>query len=281
MNAPDPSLAELPEARPVSTQGDHAAYVVHVVSNFSGAPVRLFSPDLDLAVMDRIREPALMGRNDKSRRQRLWSYVERKEVPGLAIVDINLTTEPLMPCRPIRVQFEPIPLDDTHPNLIELAKLSGGDQPVVPRSRLLALSRNHLYQTLACLPGIVVALSVLFDSMKTGFRSQNLLFYLSLAMFLIALPIGLFWTTRWFVVPGGIAIRSPSWRRSLRRPRLYTPSTTLLFVAEKGVIWTVRICDADRVLETCSMSRLECIAVLGAWQSPLPPPDANKLVDLQ
>lgn len=281
MNAPESSVGGIPEARPVSTQGDHAAYVVHVVSNFSGAPIRLFSPDLDLAVLDRIREPALMGRNDKSRRRRIWSYVERKEVPGLAIVDINLTTEPLMPCRPIRVQFEPVPLDETHPNLVELAKLSGGDQPVVPRSRLLALSRNYLYRTVACIPGIAVALIALFDSMKTGFRSQDLFFYSPLAVFLIALPIGLFWATRWFVVPGGVAVRSPLWRWGLRRPRFYTPSTALLFVAERGVLWTVRICDADRVLETCSMSRLECIALLGAWQSPLPPPEVNKLVDLQ
>ena len=285
MNTQDPSLAELPEARPVSTQGDHAAYVVHVVSNLSGTPYRLLCPELSPELADRILEPALLGQDVKPRLKRLWGFVERRELPGLAVFNISLTSEPLIPCRPIRVQFEPVPLDETHPTLANLAELSAGSNAVAPLGRKTwALGRRFGVRA-----GIVIAwvgfcfMGVVRDLLTSGFRALDLFAWVILAIVPVAFGQFLLWwiTDNWVLIPGGVVVRNLLGGRGNKALRRYTPSTAMLFLSERGPGWLAKICNQEKTLHQCRLTRVEAIALLAAWQSPLRPPDEAKLVDLE
>lgn len=276
---------ELPSSSGTVTRPfDRAAYVIHTVSSLVGTHLQSYCPDLDPDLAESLYEAVKPGRSDSYRRRDLWSFVENKAIPGVAIVDERLASRRLPTCRPIKVPFEPIPLDESHPTLVELAELSAGDDHVAPLRRgYFAPFRRYAVRTGLSASWTTFLVFQFIRVAKAGVHSQEFLAYLMLFVFLAAIPFLLLWagSNRWLIIPGGVVVRAFWWRRGPKGLRRYTPATAMLFVAEKGRAWIAKLCDQDGVLYMCMLTQLECIALLGAWQCPLPPPDANKLVDLQ
>jgi hypothetical protein len=284
MNDAGPSSPTIQEARPINVPGNRAAYVIHVVSNLVGSQSQILCPELSPALEQRVYDAARAQRDDHYRRAQLWAFVENKELPGLAIIDERLSTIPLPPCRPVVVHFEPVPLDETHPTIVELAELFCHSEIVAPlrRGGWAAIRRYGIRA--GALGSVIIFASYAFKEIATrGFRALDFITLIGIALVVVGITQFLFWlaTDFWILIPGGVVVRKHWNGRGRKGLRRYTPSTAMIFFSEKGPGWIAKICDQERVLHQCPLTRLECIVLLAAWQCPLPPPDMNKLVDLQ
>ena len=84
---------------------------------------------------------------------------------------------------------------------------------------------------------------------------------------------------QWFLVPGGVVVR----RQSLMRARVvldrYTPADSVLLVLPRPPGWLTTLGQGRRRIRQL-LSPQECVALLRAWQCPLPPPEIVELEDL-
>ncbi|MCP4247450.1 MAG: hypothetical protein GY778_10420 [bacterium] len=84
---------------------------------------------------------------------------------------------------------------------------------------------------------------------------------------------------RWFLVPGGVVVRGQSLMRSRVVLDRYTPADSVLLVVPRPLGWLVTLAQGRRRIRQL-LSRQECVALLRAWQCPLPPPEIVELEDL-
>jgi hypothetical protein len=58
----------------------------------------------------------------------------------------------------------------------------------------------------------------------------------------------------------------------------FTRSDSTLLVTPLNKLWSARLCRAGRVYR-CELDDRECLALLAAWQSPVPAPELSVLGD--
>lgn len=129
-----------------------------------------------------------------------------------------------------------------------------------------------------------------------------LVMLMSLPFLALAWVFGLLWQTDWFAVPGGVIMRRALVWRGEAETQVFTPANTFLVIQAReewswgAEFWCERhilaryLRGQDQRIErrtkylhtTCHGLREDALQLLlAAWQSPLPPPAAQDLVDFQ
>jgi hypothetical protein len=85
---------------------------------------------------------------------------------------------------------------------------------------------------------------------------------------------------QWLLVPGGLVVRTSSFRRRGWKVHLFVRSrSALVAYRQMKLRWTICVADPEANQMTM-ITPTECHALLRAWLSPLEPPDPDRLSDL-
>ncbi|MBN2563698.1 MAG: hypothetical protein JXQ75_22500 [Phycisphaerae bacterium] len=89
---------------------------------------------------------------------------------------------------------------------------------------------------------------------------------------------------QWFIIPGGLVVRKFSFRSLSTKLHRFTPADTILLIRSASPGWQAGLWEKGRArasMKNRSLTAFEYTALLGAWQSPLPPPPRDQLVDFE
>jgi len=198
---------------------------------------------------------------------------------------------------PIDHPIEPIPLDESAPAFVALRETSPGDgqedgaSPVEAPSAATdverSLKRNWRFGggwlslvLLLALSAMIVYDVLLFK--RTSWYLVAIVLWNACAMF--GLGGRGAWTSfnQWVLVPGGLVVRQPK-RRSHQQwnVRLFGRSTSVLLVRQNSRdVWQVWVADGEKE-HTAYTTGAEAEMLLRFWLSPLTPPSAEQLSDLE
>ena len=214
----------------------------------------------------------------------LLEYGEAGTVLRLSEDDVSTASQ----LTPLDVQFEPVPLGTKPPELTTDGEVAPAQLPwwrkrwteaTRPFGRSLG-ARIWLATSLVVAP---IGLSfMLIDSVRQLIAGTVPSYVTAAAMgALVVMPLSLLWLAfpkQWLVVPGGIIVRTATWRSAewklhiFRREEcvlLHWIDTNMLAVAgENGQHFTRRVSPAVADF------------AIRAWLSPLEPPAAERLSDL-
>ncbi len=215
--------------------------------------------------------------------EHLRKIIDSHQLEGIAMFWAGSTHRSLLP-PPLEVPFEPTELNERQPELRWLCRAA----PNAPESNRKLPKPLSLWRNLAVSLFVGYFLVSLGIQIVAGIRSGNpAAAVLPSLHFLImsALVLILYMRRRrnWLLVPRGVLERQPAlgwWGGRIRR---YTPQDTVLLIRPSrqgyGVYWDAELWQQDR--RTARMlTSLECHALLAAWQSPIPPPEAEQLTEL-
>lgn len=214
---------------------------------------------------------------------RVHEVMRKHGLPPLAVVlekdpDYVLSVPP-----PIGVPFEPMPVDETHPGLIDLISVGDSTKPTAPGERLRSpFWRRSLVQ--AGLPlTVALALMIQLLNMWHGFARNSWLKVVGaaiVALTFVLLIAGSFRRTEWLLVPGAIIQRSPNRLRGSARLLRFTPTLHTLIVRAVSPAWRAEIWDEVSLCTSQLVTKAEALALLAAWQSPLRTPTLEEMSDL-
>lgn len=249
----------------------------------------------DVGATTRAVLPHIRG---KQYRHGLEALARGLALRGAGGATLRIAAAPAGPIEPLVVPFEPQPLDET---LSGLMRAGGGDDPPGPggaasppasRARPLAgvvpagLHRNIILKggwVLVIIFAVNWALAAL-DAWRhrRWLHPTFVLWSLGLAA-MIFIPVGARLTSsrQWFLVPGGLLLRSAGWRQRGWTLHVFERSRSVLCLcrSRRNQGWAVSVSDG-RESGTTLATPYECEFLLRAWLSPLPPPPLEKLGDL-
>ncbi|HKQ46672.1 MAG TPA: hypothetical protein VJZ71_01235 [Phycisphaerae bacterium] len=176
-------------------------------------------------------------------------------------------------------------MDETSPTILQLAEYAL-NAPIEQdrRSRRSSLVRRFFIRI-----GLPAFWLIYWGSraiqfiLENGLRSRRGQLGLLAFGITIVVPMAVYWLRQneWILIPGGLVIRKTSLRQFKTSTRRFTAADAVLILAWRQPGWEAQILQEEKIVEKRRLTPLECIALLGAWQSPLPAPDVKKLVDLQ
>lgn len=194
---------------------------------------------------------------------------------------------------PLTVPFEPIPLDETSAAFYYLESQSSAEEgssalqasdTVSAALRTRALKRAFVQTGLWM--GIVVwgliFLGSAIECLRAGRISNNFLTRGALLVLMVAAPIisRARMANLWFLVPSGLVMRTTSWRKKGVIVHLFTRlNSVLLFRPARKGLWLLAVAD-NQEFGLGQVSEKEMNLLLRAWLSPIPPPSADRLIDL-
>ena len=262
-----------------------AAYVVHIQGFNKSVKTVATCPELSPELVEKVCDAAKSWRDDKYRLHRLWNLLTNKELPGLAVVYDPSEKKSIPLVQPLDVPFEPLILDETSPTVVQLAE-HALDGPIDEdrRSRRSSLVRRFFIRiglpTFWLIYWGTRAIQFILEHGLHSWRGQ-----IGLVAFVltIVVPIGVLWLRQrqWIVIPGGLIVRKTSLRRLKTSMRRFTAAEAVLILAWRQPGWEAQILSEGEIVEKRKLTPLECVALLAAWQNPLPPPEMSKMVDLQ
>lgn len=266
---------------PSTTEVRHrAAYVVQIVGKRTRSEV--LCDELPEAARVKIGEAAAGWRDEKYRVQSLQSVIKEFNLPGLAVV-YRPPKGRRFTSAPMTVSFEPVEIDETHPSLRQLVEHAAPATDAEPAPASASRLRRGLIRLGIPATTLFVCVPQMLGSFATnGIRSWTtwawiIALALVLAIFLIA---HLFRASQWFIIPGGIVVRRWAINRFAVDLDRFVPADTLLTIKKAQQGWQVTL-NRGQIRAFRQMTEFECVAVLGAWQSPLRTPEIQELVDLR
>jgi hypothetical protein len=210
------------------------------------------------------RRAMVAGVFDVMERWRVSRLVLAYCTPGRDLPDVE----------PANVPFEPLELDETHGAIQSFCEGLAATRPHASPPRAVAWRRVLLRAGLplaAILPIVAIQLARVIQE-----RSRLAVFVALITLLpLVTAALLLWWTQqRWFIVPGGVLVRGPTFGAFGGNVRLYTPDGTLLVLQPHAASgWQASLCHQERRVGSRRLTPLECAALLIAWRSALPPPE--------
>lgn len=243
---------------------------------------RIPTPDaggLSPAVIAELIDATASWRDAKYVIKRLESLREREKLPGLALWYAHPKHATDVPA-PLDVPFEPYELDEGRAPLAELVGSTSSADP----DELAALRTSRIKRMMARLGLPVIILAAQLPNAITQLAVHRNLFVLWLwgAMLVcgIATAVIIWWLSdQWLIVPGGVVIRKSMVGKVGESLKLYTPADSTLIVRPQQSINSLELWRGTHVKRRLA-TKLECAALLAAWQSHIPPPDPDRLSDL-
>lgn len=225
----------------------------------------------------------------------LWKALRRSPLTDLTI-RIRESRSPA-PLRPLTVPFEPLPLDESDERFAHLSDTVDGTcgpatRPASKRQRSTAWPVSNRAIALIGFGGFLLLCIQMCNLALQAVVNPSLRWLTTATLSVMAVSVLLVVTgvwsptrsksPRWFIVPGGLVHRSLRRRTNKWNLHVFDRRACLLMLRrERGERrWIVRVADADRQ-EDITMTRNEATLLLRAWLSPLSPPSADSITDLQ
>ena len=210
---------------------------------------------------------------------------ERK--PAAAIVLEPYESEKLPPASPLHVVFEPVTLDETSPTLVELAReaagapMTDGTSSVPSEGR--AIRRLILRSGIHVFFGLYSLMKLLASYADKGPAATITIIWFVVFLLALGLPIAWYYLVNydWYIVPGGVIVSGGYRPDRHGRAARFTPNDSALVLEPSGLGFKARLIRDDKIVEQIPLTRTECIALLGAWQSSIAPPELDQLLDLR
>lgn len=196
---------------------------------------------------------------------------------------------------PIDVPFEPIPLNEADPSFAELRSGFGSDglshegcnaQQADDASLRRTVQRNLRFAGGWFVPVVFVVLGfILVYQLVTGgaINPVHVFWFLMASASLLGIGGRGAWksTRQWLLVPGGVVARKPARRQEQWQLHVFDRRKSVLLVRQANRnLWAVRVED-DEAHESAFLTQAEAHTLLRAWLSPLEPPPAEQLSDLE
>ena len=227
-------------------------------------------------------DEALRGwRDDKYKVRHLAPVIERHRLPGVALV-VNYKKDWFEVPPPIEVPFEPLELDEANPALRTLFAAYGEVTKTAVQMPRRRPWRRHVVRwgIPLALVGALLPQAVHLTLLPMGNRAVAYWLWAALAAVVVgALTARWLASSQWLLVPRGLVIRRAVIGRVGVSLQLYTPADTYLSISPQQRKWIAELW-RDRCKARKQITAYEAAALLAAWQSPLPPPEEEKLGDL-
>ncbi|MBN1344020.1 MAG: hypothetical protein JXQ73_15150 [Phycisphaerae bacterium] len=284
-NHPNPSDRLPPEHAPTS------CYILRLIYENKKGPATPQCPQMPTDLLSAAVEAAAPWRDPPHRIRRIRALIKEHALPGIALTYEVKTaprgfasTIPVPP--PFDVPFEPTPLNEAVPRLIELVRLVNTKVPVgtrtaepASRKRVLARWLVDLFILIPCGFFVLIKLAGLAFRGLTAGPVLELFLAILLALLGVALTRGWF-SGQWLIVPGGVIVRRAAFWRVGVGLRRYVPRDSVLMLTPQGAAWKAEIYRDNKPISR-ALTELEAVALLAAWQSPIEPLPLERISDLQ
>ncbi|MBL8878235.1 MAG: hypothetical protein JNG88_03865 [Phycisphaerales bacterium] len=240
-----------------------------------------FSDTLDDELLAAAAQAAASWRDAKFVASRLEALRDARQLPGIAVC-YYMQDRPTMPGA-ITVPFEPVTLDEAEPMICGLVDSAvwKGDSKTSPRN---SINRTFLRIGIPLMVfanfGIQMAVQLIVHG---GLIRWNM-FLLLVTSFLIVVGgalIAYHASDRWFLIPGGV-VRRKSLLRSWHGPLVrHTPRDTVMIIRPMPMGGGIAQLWRKGSKSERALTPTELRALIGAWKSPLPAPELDRLTDLQ
>lgn len=196
---------------------------------------------------------------------------------------------------PIDVPFEPIPLNEADASFAELRSGFGpvglSHEGATARQAydadLHRTFRRNLRFAGGWLPlvAFVVLAIIIGYQLATGasINPAHVFWLVMVSLSLLGIGGRGAWksTRQWLLVPGGVVAREPARRQAQWQLHVFDRRKSVLLVRQANRnLWAVRVDDAE-AHESALLTQVEAHTLLRAWLSPLAPPPAEELSDLE
>ncbi len=278
MRTPSGTMPDESPPNPPSSSGCH---VVRLRPEKGVSRAVAASCDLPDDIRAAVVEAAAPWRDPPYVTKRLRAIVERHGLPGIAVLweTVKGGGPPTPP--PITMPFEPIELNEAHPTLCDLCGASPDTAAPRPAPPKASAWRRFLVR-LGMPVGILFFLGFELISAATASpRNPWMLLRLPLFVGTLLVVAGTVWwlSGQWLIIPGGLVVRRSVYGKVGVMLSRYTPADSMLYVRPMPPGWEVQIWRGRRHVKRM-LTGLELSALLGAWQSPLPAPETDRLSDL-
>ena len=192
----------------------------------------------------------------------------------------------------LTVPFEPIPVDEANPAFRDLeAACNAPGEPFGPGDDDAAdsLFRRRVARTLVytgvwiglVIFGVNFIAAIIKCAAQKRWDADVLLHGAGLLLFLgVPFVRHYFGSPPWLLVPGGLVRRAAGRGAATSEVNLFVRANSILIIRPIGTgLWRFIVSDGWHC-GSAQVSLKEKDLLLRAWLSPLPPPDAEKLVDL-
>ena len=247
-------------------------------SRTSGTAFVIQAPDVPEAAREKIhRELGTLGGSFNAEHH-LRSLPEHVGQTGFAVVVRPENTALAIP-RPLDTQIEPIALDEGHRDLKALCEHPAIADAIPVEKR--AGRRHRRWMARLGFSGLLLFLLIQGISQIAVHRSWLVgVGWGSILVVAAGYALVSWWRADdWYLVPGGVAIRRGLFKKEGRLLQLCTRSNAWLMLRWVSPNWRATLYVADARWHR-TLTELECVALLAAWQSPLPPPEVERLSDL-
>ncbi len=253
--------------------------IVHVVTVALGdraSPAPVFCPTLPGDICIEIRDLAAKCRNPRDVAAHVRALCDEHKLGGLAVWYQPAKGIGTVP-PPLGVPIEPLELDEARAPLHELPGLAGewADPEALRTTRWkrtfmrLGLPVLILLQLLAN-----VAMQVVADR-----RDVAVWLWVGVLGSLILAAVLVWWLSdHWLIVPSGVIIRKTLAGKVGKSLRLVTPADAVLLIRSQPQFHILELW-VGRTVKKRKATKLETLALLAAWRSPLPPPSLDRLSD--
>lgn len=260
------------------------AYFVRLrrVSGWMG--FRPISDDAPAELLERLEDVGRFWKGDRESNRVLFRQIGLQD-KGLAVSFEYRKRFQCPSARPIEVAFEPVQLDESSSTLRELAALATGSPPAEMDSSRPIQDVIRPWIRIGIPAGFFIMFlnqAVLSISLY-GMTSRFTIGWLLLAPISIAMVAAVYWirNRNWFIVPGGVVVHRRSLFKGEGTISRFTPMETLLILQPQIMAISVSLIQGEEIIESTNLTKSECIALLGAWQSSIAPPELERLVDLR
>lgn len=230
--------------------------------------------------LDGLRDATKSWRDPKHVVRRLEALRQREQLPGL-VLWYNLENHAMDTPAPLGVPFEPYELNEGRS---PLADLIGSSAAVADPEAVAAMRSSRSKRALARLgiPAILL-LSTLPNAITqiAIHRDPATSWIWAAPVVLMVLAAAIVWwlSDQWLLVPGGVVIRKTMVGKVGESLKLCTPANSMLIIRPQQSFFSLELWQGSHVKKR-QATKLEAAALLAAWQSPIPPPDPDRLSDL-
>ncbi len=256
-----------------------ACHVVHVGAQKRGDPWQAQCPTLSEDDVAAIREASAPWRDLKYVAKRVMHHVHATKQGGVALIYDFVTPSRLVVLPPLNKPFGPLPLDETDASLRALCSDLAESMPNTTAPQPTSWFRRAIIRTGMPVTGVFLFGYLLIHMIGNAHEAPVYVFGMVLAVAVVAVLLMVAKWGEWFLVPGGIAIRTSVPGQVLSRVKLCRPSDSVLIIRREEKLWRASIY-RNRLLSSRPVTEFEAAALLAAWQSPLAPPDQDRITDL-
>jgi hypothetical protein len=242
------------------------------------------SDDAPAELLERLEDVGRFWKGDRESNRVLFRQIGLQD-KGLALSIEYWKRFQCPRAGPIEVAFEPVPLDESSPTLRDLAALAtdSTNEGTDARRSVHGFVRHWLRVGIPAGGLIMLLVQSAQAIIQDGLRSKFTLTMLAFTLTFVAAMVAVHWirNCNWFIVPGAVVVRKRSLMKREGKIFLFTPEETLLILQPRAIAINASLIQGEEIVESAVLTKTETVALLGAWQSSIAPPELERLVDLR